>query len=116
MKCPWRPLLPRLGLLTSPLSPPPLHHGSFARGAQDVGMIDSEAPKKRADRKAALRRQHRILREDIENLQARAVQQVSADERTAGVAGLRPPQDAKRVNARTRYRKARRKASVGFGL
>ena len=45
---------------------------------EDIGMIDSEGPNKCADRKAALRRQQQILREDIENLEARAVLQVSS--------------------------------------
>lgn len=39
-------------------------------------MIDSETPKTSAERKAALRRQQALLREDIENLNARAVLQV----------------------------------------
>lgn len=39
-------------------------------------MIDSEGPNKCADRKAALRRQQQMLREDIENLEARAALQV----------------------------------------
>lgn len=39
-------------------------------------MIDSETPKTSAERKAALRRQQALLREDIENLNARAVHQV----------------------------------------
>lgn len=46
---------------------------------EDIGMIDSEGPNKCADRKAALRRQQQILREDIENLEARAVLQVGRD-------------------------------------
>lgn len=50
----------------------------FAR-LQDVGTIDSETSNKRADRKAALRRQQHLLREDIENLHARALQQVLFD-------------------------------------
>lgn len=50
--------------------------GFLSMGVQDVGTIDSETPKRRADRKAAIRRQHALLLEDIKNLNARAVQQV----------------------------------------
>ena len=39
-------------------------------------MIDSEGPKTKAERKAALRRQQQVLREDIENLHSRAIRQV----------------------------------------
>lgn len=46
---------------------------------QDVAAIDSERPRTRAERKAALRRQHQLLREDIENLHARAVLQVKRE-------------------------------------
>lgn len=53
-----------------------LYFTAASRCLQDVGTIDSEGPKTCADRKAALRRQQQVLREDIENLQARAVLQV----------------------------------------
>lgn len=46
---------------------------------QDVGMIDSESPRTAAERKAALRRQQQLLREDIENLHSRALLQVPRD-------------------------------------
>lgn len=46
---------------------------------QDVGMIDSESPRTAAERKAALRRQQQLLREDIENLHSRALLQVPSD-------------------------------------
>lgn len=50
---------------------------------QDVAEIDSEMPRTAAERKAAIRRQHQLLREDIENLNARALLQVQNKRLTA---------------------------------
>eukprot|EP00752_Nemacystus_decipiens_P011440 g10160.t1 len=68
---------------------------------EDIGMIDSEGPNKCADRKAALRRQQQILREDIENLEARAVQQ---EKRLRGLGAAIPPHAARQAKRDREWR------------